>query len=108
MSQITQLAAGQITAVDTLTIELVETAEHPTVVIIRWPIKPTVIHPHRFGTAADGAPVRSRLLLSGWLKSDGTGSCEPQGLIVEPRPVGPHELYWRCRVQGADAYRQAS
>jgi ribosome modulation factor len=20
-------------------------------------------------------------------------------------PIGPHELYWRCRFQGADAYR---
>jgi ribosome modulation factor len=23
----------------------------------------------------------------------------------EPRPLGPHELYWRCRIQGANAYR---
>jgi hypothetical protein len=42
VSQITQLAAGQITAVDVLTIELVETDEHPTVVIIRRPDKPFV------------------------------------------------------------------
>jgi hypothetical protein len=48
MSQITQLASAQLTAVDLLTIELVETSEHPTVVIIRWPDKPSVIHPRRF------------------------------------------------------------
>jgi hypothetical protein len=48
MSQIAQLASGPTTAVDVLTIELVETDEHPTVVIIGWPDKPSVIHPRRF------------------------------------------------------------
>jgi hypothetical protein len=42
----------QITAVDVVTIELVETDEHPTVVIIRWPDKPSVIHPRRFPDVA--------------------------------------------------------
>ena len=45
MSKITELASGQITAVDSLTIELVEAEETPAVVIIRWPVKPTVLHP---------------------------------------------------------------
>jgi hypothetical protein len=45
MSQITQLASAQLTAVDVLTIELVETSEHPTVVIVRWPDKPSVNPP---------------------------------------------------------------
>ena len=35
MSQITQLASGAITAIDTITIELVETDEMPSVVIVR-------------------------------------------------------------------------
>jgi hypothetical protein len=52
MFQITQLASAQLTAVDVLTIELVETSEHPTVVIVRWPDKPSVIHPRRFPDAA--------------------------------------------------------
>jgi hypothetical protein len=52
MSQITQLASAQLTAVDVLTIELVETSEHPTVVIIRWPDEPSVIHPRRFPDVA--------------------------------------------------------
>ena len=52
LGSLTQLASGQITAVDALTIELVETDEHPTVVIVRWPDKPTVLHPRRFPDAA--------------------------------------------------------
>ena len=48
MSQITELASGAITAADSITIELVEADETPAVVIIRWPAKPSVIHPHRF------------------------------------------------------------
>lgn len=43
MSKITTLATSQITAVDTLTIELVETDQHPTVVVIRWPDRPSSI-----------------------------------------------------------------
>jgi hypothetical protein len=52
MSTITTLATGQTNAIGTITIELVETDEHPTVVIIRWPDKPTVLHPRRFPDAA--------------------------------------------------------
>jgi hypothetical protein len=48
MSKITELASGQITAVDTLTIELVEADETPAAVIIRWSDNPCVIHPRRF------------------------------------------------------------
>jgi hypothetical protein len=52
MSQITELAFGQITAVDSITIELVEADETPAVIMIRWPVKPTVTHPRRFGNSA--------------------------------------------------------
>jgi hypothetical protein len=52
MSKITTLASGQITAVDVLTIELVEDNETPAVVIVRWPAKPTVLHPRRFTDVA--------------------------------------------------------
>jgi hypothetical protein len=24
---------------------------------------------------------------------------------MKTRPLGPHELYWRCRIRGANAYR---
>jgi hypothetical protein len=55
MSQVTELASGAITAIDTLTIELVEADEAPAAILIRWPLKPTVLHPHRFTAAADTA-----------------------------------------------------
>jgi len=55
MSQNTELASGAITAVDSITIDLFEANESPAVVIVRWPSKPSVLHPHRFGTAADVA-----------------------------------------------------
>jgi hypothetical protein len=55
MSQVTELASSQITAIDTLTIELVQADETPAVVIVRWPAKPSVLHPHRFPSVADVA-----------------------------------------------------
>jgi hypothetical protein len=55
MSQIIELASGAITAVDTITVELIEADETPAAVIVRWPSKPTVLHPQRYGTAADVA-----------------------------------------------------
>jgi hypothetical protein len=53
MSQITELASGQPTGSDSITIELVEADETPAVIIVRWPAKPTIIHPYRFGSVAD-------------------------------------------------------
>ena len=55
MSKVTTLAEGQLSATDTLTIELVEANETPAVVIIRWPAKATVLHPRRFAATADAA-----------------------------------------------------
>jgi hypothetical protein len=54
-SRITELASGAITATDAITIELVEADETPAVVIIRWPAKPTVLHPRRFPSGANTA-----------------------------------------------------
>ena len=53
MSEITELASAQLTAVDVLTIELVQANETPAVVIIRWPAKASVLHPRRFPSIAD-------------------------------------------------------
>jgi hypothetical protein len=53
MSQITQLATGQITATDHITVELVEADATPAVVIVRWPLKATVLHARRFTSTAD-------------------------------------------------------
>jgi hypothetical protein len=54
MSKVTELASGQITAVDSIVVELIEADETPAVVIIRWPDKPTVLHPRRFTDTAAG------------------------------------------------------
>ena len=37
MSKVTELASGQITTADSVTVELVEADETPAVVTIRWP-----------------------------------------------------------------------
>jgi hypothetical protein len=55
MSKIAELASGQITNAEILTVELVEADETPAVVIIRWPLKATVLHPRRFPPAAEAA-----------------------------------------------------
>ena len=56
MSKVTQLASGQINAVHSLTVELVEADETPAVVIVQWPRQATVLHPKRFpDTAATAA-----------------------------------------------------
>lgn len=52
MSIITELASAAITATDTITVEVIEADETPAVVIVRWPVKPTVLHPRRFPDTA--------------------------------------------------------
>jgi hypothetical protein len=42
MSKVIELASGQITNTETITVELIEANETPAVVIIRWPSKPSV------------------------------------------------------------------
>jgi hypothetical protein len=48
---------GPITGVEPLIIGLVGADETPAVIIVRWPAKPSVFHPHRFPSAADAARV---------------------------------------------------
>jgi hypothetical protein len=55
MSKVTELASGQINAADVLTIELIEANETPAVIIVRWPPRPSVLHPRLFPVAADAA-----------------------------------------------------
>jgi hypothetical protein len=52
MSKITELASSTINGTDSIVIELIEADETPAVVIIRWPVKPSVIHPRRFPDTA--------------------------------------------------------
>jgi hypothetical protein len=55
MSKVTTLAEGQVTAVDSIVIELIEADEPPAVIIIRWPAKVSVLHLRLFPAAADTA-----------------------------------------------------
>jgi hypothetical protein len=55
MSKVAELSAASINGHDFITVELIEADETPAVVIIRWPAKPTLIHPQRFPNAADAA-----------------------------------------------------
>jgi len=45
MSKISVLGSGQITAADTLSVELVKPPDTPAVVMIRWPQAPSVAPP---------------------------------------------------------------
>jgi hypothetical protein len=61
VSKVTPLASNQITATDSITVELIEADETPAVVIVSWPVKPTVLHPRRFpDTAATIAQLFAR------------------------------------------------
>jgi hypothetical protein len=51
-SPVTTLASASINASAEIVVELVEADETPAVVIVRWPAKPTVIHPRRFPDTA--------------------------------------------------------
>jgi hypothetical protein len=52
MSKVTDLASTRIKGHDTITVELIEADKTPAVVIIRWPNKVTVTHPHSFPNTA--------------------------------------------------------
>jgi hypothetical protein len=52
MSKVTELAAGQITAVDAITVELVEAMKPQPSSSSGGPVKPTVCHPRRFPDTA--------------------------------------------------------
>jgi hypothetical protein len=74
MSKVTTLAEGQLTAVGSITIELVEADKTPAVVIIRWPEKPCVIHPRRF---PDTAAMVARLFAEVATKLAGIKASKP-------------------------------
>ena len=53
MSKITMLAVGQITAADEMSIELVEPSGSPAVILLHWPLAPSVTEPGRLGATCD-------------------------------------------------------
>jgi hypothetical protein len=79
--QVTVLAEGQITAIDTLTIELVEANDTPAVVIIRWPAKASVLHTRLLPAAADVAARIFATAVVRLAQIRRTRSCE-EGFIV--------------------------
>jgi hypothetical protein len=52
MHKLTELASGQITATEAITIILSEPDDMPSSVIIHWPEKSTVVNPRRFRDTA--------------------------------------------------------
>ncbi len=53
MSKTTTLASGQITPADALLVELRESDDFPTTIMITWPQAPSVIDPRRFSATAN-------------------------------------------------------
>lgn len=69
---------------DTITVELVEADVTPAVVIVRWPAKPTVIHPQRFADAA--AVICPQVRRS----AHGAGWHQSKAPAVKPRKLSPN------------------
>jgi len=49
------LAEGDITPAAKLTVELVDTKDMPQTILIRWPVKPTLVSPRRYDEIASRA-----------------------------------------------------
>jgi hypothetical protein len=49
---ITTLSAGQINGADTLTVELMQPADMPIVIMVRWPAAPTITTPGKLNETA--------------------------------------------------------
>jgi hypothetical protein len=77
MSKVTTLAEGQLTAVGTITIELVEADQTPAVVMVQWPPQPTVLHLRRFPDTAPWSLDCSLRQPHCWPQSRPAGGCEP-------------------------------
>jgi hypothetical protein len=55
MSKVIELASGQITPADRLTVELVKPTDMPAIVRIRWPQMPSITNPRQFTAVANAA-----------------------------------------------------
>jgi hypothetical protein len=78
MTHVTELASGQITAAETITVELIQADETQPSSSSEWPSKPSVIHPHRF---PDVAATIARLFA--------TAVTQLAHIKRERRPSGP-------------------
>lgn len=55
MAKETTLARGMVTASDEIAVELLDTAEHAQMILIRWPAKVTPVQPCAYADAASKA-----------------------------------------------------
>jgi hypothetical protein len=107
VSKITELATGEITITEMITIELVEADGKPAAVIITWPARSTVVHPAALpiGRRECGPSFRRNCyprlaqIRRGPKTLRGTNGRGADAGTV--RPIGPWSLY--CN-QGARAY----
>ena len=89
-SPVTVLASASINTTNAIVVGGVEADETPSVVILRWPLKATVLHPRRFpDTAAMHARIfaRSRDNIS---QHQGEPAAVGNGKI-RPRCLNPHQ-----------------
>jgi hypothetical protein len=76
MSKVTPLASSQINTTGTLTIELIEADETPAVIIIRWPLKASVLHLDCSRPLPIPLPAPSLVPSYDWPRFDGNDNCE--------------------------------
>jgi hypothetical protein len=77
-SNVTTLAECTVSAFGMISIELVEADETPAVIIVRWPTKPTVLHPAASLRPQPRLPGRSPPPAPDWPASKPGGRCEQQ------------------------------
>ena len=90
--QRTELASGRITSTETIIVELIETDETPAVVIVRWPAKPSVFHPRRFGDVAATVARLFAVAAPGWQRSSKSAVCDHPGRHLSGRPTTCYQL----------------
>ena len=76
VSKVTPLASSQINTTGTFTIELIEADETPAVIIIRWPLKASVLHLDCSRPLPIPLPAPWLVPSYDWPRFDGNGNCE--------------------------------
>jgi hypothetical protein len=100
MSKVTELASGQLTALGSITIELVEADQTPAVIVITWPNKATVLHPRLFPEVAAQSLMSFMITFSfastRWLRSPALASASAPGTRSMRAPPDAARL-WAAR-----------
>ena len=94
MTKITELASAQVSATGHISIELIEANETPAVVVVTWPDKATVLHPHRFpDIAATLARLFARPLPSSPASGPGGGCDGARCRVRAIQAENPHSSH---------------